>query len=106
MSAAKVFRAIDSPTQGVIVPYGDEGSKVISELCAEYDPTKAYELLRRAQQYSVNVFPNVLRPLRDANAVREVQEGTGILFLNDRYYEKNTGLSEVPINPMKPLITP
>lgn len=105
MSAAKAFRAIDSPAQGVIVPYGDEGKSVINELCAAFDPTKAFELLRRAQQFSVNVFPHVLRRLQDANAVAEVQEGTGILCLNDQYYEKNTGLSEVSVNPMKPYIT-
>lgn len=101
MSAAKAFRAIDSPAQGVIVPYSDEGKGVINELCATFDPTKAFELLRHAQQFSVNVFPHVLRRLQDANAVKEVQEGTGILFLNDQYYENNTGLSEVPVNPMK-----
>ena len=106
MSAAKAFRPIDSPAQGVIVPHGEEGERIINELCASFDPTKAIELLRRAQQFSVNVFPNVLRRLQDANAVTEVQEGTGILYLNDQYYEKNTGLSEVPVNLMKSLTTP
>ena len=103
MSAAKAFRAIDSPAQGVIVPYGDEGSKVIGELCAKYDPTTAYELLRRAQQYSVNVFPNVLRRLQDEYAVAEIQEGTGILYLNKQYYDDHTGLSELPVNKQETL---
>lgn len=104
MSAAKTFHAIDSPAQGVIVPYGDEGKNVINELCAAFDPTKAFEVLRRAQQYSVNVFPNVLRRLQDAKAVTEVQEGTGILHLHQQYYDSNTGLSEVPVNKQKTLI--
>lgn len=103
MSAAKAFRAIDSPAQGVIVPYGDEGKMVINELCAAFDPTKAFELLRRAQQFSVNVFPHVLRRLQDANAVTEVQEGTGILYLNRQYYDNNTGLSEVAVNKQETL---
>ncbi|MCB0768104.1 MAG: CRISPR-associated endonuclease Cas3'' [Flavobacteriales bacterium] len=98
MGAAKAFRAIDSPAQGVIVPYGEEGRSLINELYAAFDPTKAFKLLRRAQQYSVNVFPHVLRRLQEANAVTEVQEGTGILFLNEQYYDNNTGLSEVPVN--------
>lgn len=102
MSAANAFRAIDSPAQGVIVPYGEEGKNVINELCAAFDPTKAFEVLRRAQQYSVNVFPNILR-LQDAGAVMEVQEGTGILFLNKQYYDNNTGLSEVPVNKQETL---
>lgn len=104
MSAAKAFRPIDSLAQGVIVPYGDEGIRIINELCSAFDPTKAYELLRRAQQFSVNVFPNVLRRLQDANAVTEAQEGTGILYLNAQYYDNHTGLSEVPVNKQKPLI--
>ncbi len=104
MSAAKAFRAIDSPAQGVIVPYGDEGAALIIELCRAYDPTKAFDLLRRAQQFSVNVFPHVLRRLQDANAVTEVQEGTGILYLNGQYYHEHTGLSEVPVN-QQPTLT-
>jgi CRISPR-associated endonuclease/helicase Cas3 len=103
MSAAKAFRAIDSPAQGVIVPYGDEGKSLINELCAAFDPTKAFDLLRRAQQYSVNVFPHVLRRLQDANAVTEVQEGTGVLYLNKQYYDNNTGLSEVAVNKQETL---
>jgi CRISPR-associated endonuclease/helicase Cas3 len=103
MSAAKAFRAIDSPAQGVIVHYGKEGTEVINELCAAFDPTKAFDLLRRAQQFSVNVFPHVLRRLQDANAVAEVQEGTGILYLNKQYYDDHTGLSEMPVNKQEPL---
>lgn len=103
MSAARAFRAIDSPAQGLIVPYGDEGKNLINELCASFDPTKAFELLRRAQQYSVNVFPHVLRRLQDAKAVTEVQEGTGILYLNKQYYDNNTGLSEVAVNKQETL---
>jgi CRISPR-associated endonuclease/helicase Cas3 len=103
MSAAKAFRSIDSPAQGVIVPYGEEGKRVINELCAAFDPTKAFELLRRAQQFSVNVFPNVLRRLQDENAVSEVQEGTGILYLNKQYYDNHTGLSEIPVNKQETL---
>ena len=103
MSAAKAFRAIDSPAQGVIVHYGKEGTEVINELCAAFDPTKAFDLLRRAQQFSVNVFPHVLRRLQDANAVTEVQEGTGILYLNKQYYDNHTGLSEVAVNKQETL---
>ncbi len=103
MSAAKAFRVIDSPAQGVIVQFGAEGIDLVNQLCAEYDPTKAFDLLRRAQQFSVNVFPNVLRHLQDENAVTEVQEGTGILYLNKQYYCINTGLSEVPVDKQETL---
>lgn len=104
MTAAKAFKAIDAPTRGVIVPYGDGGKQLINDLCAAYLPDKEFELLRRAQQFSVNVFPNVLEKLSKTLVVREVQEGTGILYLTDpRYYSPEFGLSETPEGKMEVL---
>lgn len=104
MTAAKAFKAIDAPTRGVIVPYGDEGKALINALSAAYLPDKEFELLRRAQQFSVNVFPNVLEKLSKSLVVREVQEGTGILYLTDsRYYSQEFGLSETPEGKMEVL---
>lgn len=104
MTAAKAFKAIDAPTRGVIVPYGDEGKQLINDLCAAYLPDTEFELLRRAQQFSVNVFPNVLEKLSKTLVVREVQEDTGILYLTDpRYYSPEFGLSEAPEGKMEVL---
>lgn len=103
MSAAKAFKAIDAPTQGVIVQYGKEGQAIVAELCAAYLPDKEFEMLRRAQQFTVNVFPNVLERLIKAGAVQEVQEGTGILYLDYRYYSDEFGLSETPVRNMEAL---
>ncbi|MCP4682292.1 MAG: CRISPR-associated helicase Cas3' [Desulfobacterales bacterium] len=90
-TAGKAFKAIDAPTQAVIVPYG-EGKEIIAGLCADFEPAKAHQLLRRAQKYSVNVFPNVWQRLKDAQAIRPVQEGEEIYFLDERYYSKDFGL--------------
>ena len=60
-------------------------------------------MLRRAQQFTVNVFPNVLERLIQADAVREIQEGTGILYLDYRYYSDEFGLSETPQKNMEVL---
>jgi CRISPR-associated endonuclease/helicase Cas3 len=104
MAAAKAFKAIDSPTRGIIVPYGQAGRDLITALCAAYLPDKEFDLLRRAQQFSVNVFPQVLERLTKAGAVQEIQEGTGILFLADsRYYSDEFGLSETPEGKMEVL---
>ena len=104
MTAAEEFRAIDSPTQGVIVPYSKEGSDIITELCAAYLPEKEFDLLRQAQQFTVNVLSNDLERLIKARAVQEIQEGTGILFLTDsRYYSNEFGLSETPEGKMEDL---
>lgn len=104
MTAARAFKAIDAPTRGVIVPYGDAGKALINTLCSAYLPDKEFDLLRQAQQFSVNVFPNVLEKLTKAGVAREVQEGTGILYLTDsRYYNPEFGLSETPEGKMEVL---
>jgi CRISPR-associated endonuclease/helicase Cas3 len=104
MTAAKAFKAIDAPTRGVIVPYSNDGKELINDLCAAYLPDKEFELLRRAQQFSVNVFPNVLEKLSKDGVVREIREGTGILYLTDsRYYSPEFGLSETPQGNMEVL---
>jgi CRISPR-associated endonuclease/helicase Cas3 len=104
MAAARAFKAIDAPTRGIIVPHTQVGRDIITALCAAYLPDKEFDLLRRAQQISVNVFPQALERLTKAGAVKEIQEGTGILFLADaRYYSDEYGLSETPEGQMEVL---
>ena len=97
MTAAKAFQAIDAPTQGVIVPYGIQGREIVNELCAVPELEQQYELLRRAQQFTVNVFPNVLKKLIESDALNEVQEDSGIYYLNERYYSEEFGLATEPV---------
>lgn len=104
-AAAQAFKAIDAPTQGVIVPYGEAGRELINELCSAFDVEKQYALLRRAQQFTVNVFPHVLRKLQDARAVYPVQEGTQILHLDSRYYSPEFGLVTESIGLMENLLS-
>lgn len=104
MTAAKVFKAIDAPTRGVIVPYSSVGKELINDLCGAYLPDKEFELLRRAQQFSVNVLPPMLEKFSKDGIVREIREGTGILYLTDsRYYSLEFGLSETPQGNMEVL---
>jgi CRISPR-associated endonuclease/helicase Cas3 len=103
MSAAKAFKAINAPTRGVIVPYGKEGKKLISELCAAFDVKKQYELLRKAQRYTVNVFPQNLKRLEEQQAVCSIQEGVDILYLDPRYYSQDFGLGLTPTGEMEVL---
>lgn len=103
MTAAKAFKAIDAPTQGVVVPYGDAGRALIADLCAAFDVEREFELLRAAQQFTVNVFPHVLRTLDQARAVREVKPDARILYLDERYYSPRFGLATEPVSPMETL---
>jgi CRISPR-associated endonuclease/helicase Cas3 len=104
MTATKAFKAIDTPTQGVIVPYGPEGKELVNDLCGTYQPENEYELLRKAQQFSVNVFPTLFDELTKENLIREIRADTGIHYLaNARYYSEDFGLSDTPNGYMEAL---
>jgi CRISPR-associated endonuclease/helicase Cas3 len=103
MTAAKAFKAIDAPTQAVIVPFGEAGRKLVADLCAAYDVQLEFKLLRIAQQFTVNVFPHVLKKLNDAKALHEIKPDARILCLDSRYYSALFGLSTEPVSLMEPL---
>jgi CRISPR-associated endonuclease/helicase Cas3 len=100
MSAAKSFEVIETVARGIIVPYGKEGKDLISKLCSVMEIDKQYKLLRRAQRYSVNIFPNVLEKLQTQGAIHEAQMGSGVLYLDGRYYSDEFGLSEITVKDM------
>jgi len=103
-TAGDKFKAIDAPTQGIIVPF-EEGEAVISELFSQFAVEKQFVLLKKAQRFTVNVFPNVLQKLRDAKAIKEVPE-IGVLVLSDpRYYHPEFGLSTEIVTSYKSLIS-
>ncbi|MEK7718373.1 MAG: CRISPR-associated helicase/endonuclease Cas3, partial [Bacteroidota bacterium] len=100
-TASRAFRVIDSLAQGVIVPYEKEGEEIIKDLCGAYDLEKQYDLIKKAQRYSVNLFPYQFKKMADSNAIREVQKGAGIYYLDDQYYSEKFGWSDDPVNGMK-----
>ena len=91
-SAAEAFQAIDAPTRGIIVPYGKAGQELIGQLCAAKNQLALLRLMRSAQRFSVNVFPWDFGKLMKDNAVHEVQEGTGILYVDSMFYNDEFGL--------------
>jgi CRISPR-associated endonuclease/helicase Cas3 len=92
MEAGKAFKAIDAPTQSVIVPF-EEGANLIAELC-RLDPSypEFYKTLKQAQKFSVNVFPNVWEQLMHAQALKPIQD-TGLYFLLDQHYDQCFGVT-------------
>lgn len=94
-SAAQEFNVIDAPTQGIIVPYG-KGAELIGNLCALAPKSRDFFVeLRNAQQYCVNVFPNIFQKLGKQSAIHDIQH-TGIMCLNECFYSKEFGLLEQP----------
>lgn len=98
MTAAKLFKSIDAPTRSVIVRYGDEGRELVNQLCSAFEVEKQYALIKKAQQYSVNLFPYEFEKLAEQNAFYRVQEETEIFYLDDKYYSEQFGISMEPIN--------
>ncbi len=95
MTAGNTFKAIDAPTQSVIVPY-QQGKQLITELCGlakEFDAANYYACLRRAQKFSVNVFPNTWKKILQQQAAYEIHPGEGVYYLDERYYNEAFGLS-------------
>jgi CRISPR-associated endonuclease/helicase Cas3 len=103
-TAAKAFTVIDAPTEGVIAPYGEAGMRIIGELAAASPFAKTCELMKRAQRYSVNLFPHEIRALKESRGVHETQEGSGILYLDPRHYSSEFGASVEQSGLMEPLI--
>jgi CRISPR-associated endonuclease/helicase Cas3 len=104
MAAAKAFKVIDSPTYGIIVPYGTEGKNLITELCRSRDLGEQRKLLRKAQHYTADLYLNVLEKLRIESALYEAQPQTGILYLDERYYSKDFGACTEAVSDSAPLI--
>lgn len=102
-SAAREFCVIDSPTRNVIVPYG-EGSEIITSLCSASELERQAKLLRRAQRYSVSLFSHQFDKLLRSGAIREVQAGSAIYYLDRQYYSDEFGWSDEPVNRMDILI--
>lgn len=102
MSAAEAFKVIDSPTEGAIVPYGD-GERIITTLMC-CSPEDRDLLLKRAQRYSVNLFPHEMKKMKEARAVIEVWVGSGIYYLNERHYSDDFGASVDGVAEMKTII--
>ncbi|MEN8715995.1 MAG: CRISPR-associated helicase Cas3' [Verrucomicrobiales bacterium] len=99
-TAAEAFRVIDAPTQGILVPYdgdGHEGSKLIADLTESYSNeniplAEQIKLHKRAQHYSVNAFPHIIKKLSEVNAISEIHPDTGIYELSPGYYDDNEGI--------------
>ena len=93
MEAGRCFQVIE-PTQGIVVPFGQEGKKIVGELCAAYDLMSEWQTLRKAQRYTVSVHPSAFRKLREERAVYEAEEGTGVFCLQPNWYDEEYGLRE------------
>ncbi|MFB9276427.1 CRISPR-associated helicase Cas3' [Cohnella cellulosilytica] len=90
-TAAEHFEVIESMSTSVLVPYGDEGKDLIAELNGAGTIENLSQLLRKAQQYSVNVFKYELDKLAQNDGLVSLLDGK-VWALREGAYHREYGL--------------
>lgn len=90
-TAAERFHIIDDAGIQILIPYNDKAEKLLNRLRKE-GPDRG--LMRHFQRYSVTVYENELRKLRNVGAVEEIYLGIYALS-SSNIYDKTTGLLSV-----------
>lgn len=90
-TAAEHFEVIDSHTTSVIVPFG-EGAGIITDLNGQQSIEDLTRLLRRAQQYTINIFKHEKEQLSKNNALVAYLDGK-VLALTEGAYHESYGLN-------------
>lgn len=93
--ADRDFRWIDQQTTPIVVPYDDTGRSIVDHLLKDDEPD--WQLLRRAQRYSVSVYDNQLAILQENTLIApcfpDEQGQTKFWALtNPRGYDDQLGL--------------
>lgn len=90
-TAGQYFYVIPDDTKSVLVPWGG-GAALIAALNGEHDMREEIRLLRRAQAYSVNVYDNMYRRLKNAGAISLIGN-SGVCALAEGFYSDAGGVS-------------
>ena len=91
-SASKQYKAIDVYTQGVIVPYEEEGRDIIIKMCSKDFEYNKFELMKKAQQYSVNLFRYQIEDYEKKGVLHEIQKESGIYYIEEAFYDNDYGI--------------
>ncbi|MFD2370668.1 CRISPR-associated helicase Cas3' [Brevibacillus sp. GCM10020057] len=91
-TAAEHFRVIEDHTTAVIVPYGEEGQDIIAQLNGDETIENLSRLLRKAQQYTINLFSLERKQLEKQGGLVYLLDGK-VLALMDSAYDKKYGLN-------------
>lgn len=90
--AAEAYRLIDAAQHAVVVPWGDQGRRLVDQLSALTEPA-TLSLRRRAQRFTVNLFEHEYRKLWDAGALASPALAGGMAYLvSQGRYDSNLGV--------------
>lgn len=89
-TAADNFRVIDNVTESVVVPY-KEGKNIILALNSNRSLKEKIELIKKAQQYTVNIYKYIFDKLRSEKAITDC-EIKGVYCLSEDWFSETRGL--------------
>ncbi len=92
-TANEYFSVIDSITTPVLVPFDSEAVKLIDDIQTSRDLKEQYQLLRKAQRYSVNLFRYEFELFSKLHAIRLINDKLSIYALSDEYYDSCAGIT-------------
>jgi CRISPR-associated endonuclease/helicase Cas3 len=95
--------ALIANTQGIVVPYSAEGRDIINQLAASFDLQREWQLLRKAQRFTLSVYASQFKRLTNKGAVYEVRPSLGVYCLHSEFYDSAFGLRE-EAGPLEDLI--
>ncbi|AIQ11714.1 CRISPR-associated helicase/endonuclease Cas3 [Paenibacillus durus] len=90
-TAEQYFEVIDNAATSIIVPYNAEARELIANLNGELDIRELGDLLRKAQQYVVNVYKHDLVKLDKSGELFPLLNGN-VLALHDTAYSERFGV--------------
>lgn len=93
-TAGKKFEVISDETEGIIVPYDDKAKEIIAVLNSGITPAEQAKLLRQAQKYTVNIYPQLFDRIGKSGGIYELR--CGAFALDERYYNKQFGITDEP----------
>lgn len=95
--------ALIANTQGIVVPYNDEGREIVNQLAASFELESEWQLIRKAQRFTLSVYASQFTKLSNNDAIYEVQQGSGVYCLRSEFYDSAFGL-RVQAGPLEDLI--
>jgi len=89
-TAGNNFEVIDQNTTGVIVPYG-EGNNLITLINGACNLSELKQYLKKAQQYSINLFQTDRKKLEDMGGIIGLKNNS-ILAIRAEFYRDDVGV--------------
>lgn len=90
-TAAKHFHVIENQTTTVIVPY-EEGKEIITELISAETITDLNVFLKKAQQYTVNLYDQEKRKIEEKGGMYGILDQS-VFILTEGFYDERYGIS-------------